>query len=69
MEDLSLSLKKEYGIITTSISSAKGGFSTKAAYRVMGADGIEYFVKVYDRLLPTARYYIVWFFGYNVISC
>lgn len=58
MNDLSLFLKSEYGIITDSIFPAKGGFSAKAAYRIVGADGIEYFVKVYDKRLPTTRFFV-----------
>ena len=58
MKELSLFLKTEYGIISNSIFPAKGGFSAKAAYRVVGADGIEYFIKVYDKFLPTTRFFV-----------
>lgn len=58
MNKLLLFLKSEYGIVSNSIFSAKGGFSTKAAYRVIGADGNEYFVKVYDKSLLTTRYFV-----------
>ena len=53
MNDLSLFLMENYGIDVVSILSVKGGWSTKAAYRVTGDDGIEYFVKIYDKRLPT----------------
>ena len=56
MDELSLFLKSEYGITSNAISFAKGGFSTKAAYRAVDANGIEYFVKVYDKFLPTTGY-------------
>ncbi|MCL2402253.1 MAG: aminoglycoside phosphotransferase family protein [Oscillospiraceae bacterium] len=58
MDELSLLLKSEYGISATSILPATGGFSTKAAYRVTGADGIEYFLKAYDKSLPTTRFWV-----------
>jgi Ser/Thr protein kinase RdoA (MazF antagonist) len=58
MNDLSLFLKFEYGIISNAIFAAKGGFSTKAAYRVVDADGTEYFVKIYDKFLPTTRFFV-----------
>jgi len=58
MKELPLFLKTEYGIISNSIFPAKGGFSAKAAYRVVGADGIEYFIKVYDKFLPTTRFFV-----------
>jgi len=58
MDELSALLKTEYGITVKTISPAVGGFSTKAAYRVAGADGIDYFVKVYDKSLPTTRFLI-----------
>jgi len=51
-------LKSEYGIISTSMFPTTGGFSTKAAYRVVSADGIEYFVKVYDKALQTTRLFV-----------
>lgn len=51
-------LQSEYGIIPRAISRVPGGFSAKAAYRVMGADGTEYFLKVYDKSLPTTRFFI-----------
>ena len=58
MNGLSHLLKTEYGIITTSVFPAKGGFSAKAAYHVVGADGAEYFVKVYDKSLPTTGFFV-----------
>ena len=58
MNELSSYLKSEYGIIIDSILPTKGGWSSKAAYRVIGADGIEYFVKVYDKTLPTTRFFV-----------
>jgi len=47
MNELSFFLKSTYGIISNSISPAKGGFSAKAAYRVVGANGVEYFSTFY----------------------
>jgi len=58
MNELSHFLKLKYGITADSIFPAKGGWSAKAAYRVVGADGIEYFVKVYDKFLPTTRFFV-----------
>lgn len=58
MDALSRFLKSEYGIAPVSVHPALGGFSTKAAYRVVGADGVEYFVKVYDKSLPTTRFFV-----------
>lgn len=58
MDRLSAILKEEYGIITNSIVPAAGGFSTKAAYRIAGTDGVDYFVKVYDKSLPTTRFFV-----------
>lgn len=58
MDELSFLLKSKYGIVPTAIFPATGGFSTKAAYRVAGADGVEYFVKVYDKSLPTTRFFV-----------
>ena len=55
---LPIFLKATYGITAISISPAKGGFSTKASYHVVGIDGREYFVKVYDRFLPTTRLFV-----------
>ncbi|MCL2671646.1 MAG: aminoglycoside phosphotransferase family protein [Clostridiales bacterium] len=51
-------LKSAYGIDAVSIMPAMGGFSAKAAYRVTGANGIDYFVKAYDAALPTTRVFI-----------
>ena len=48
----------KYEITATSIVPAMGGFSTKAAYRVVGADGINYFVKVYDKSQPTTHPFV-----------
>ena len=50
-------LKIEYGIISNNIIPTVGGFSAKA-YRVKDMDGIDYFVKVYDKFLPTTRFYV-----------
>lgn len=58
MDELIQLLKSEYGIDSNYISPAPGGFSTKAAYRVASADGAEYFVKVYDKSLPTTRFFV-----------
>ncbi|MCL2810307.1 MAG: aminoglycoside phosphotransferase family protein [Clostridia bacterium] len=56
-EILSL-LKSEYGIVSNAIFPVPGGFSAKATYHAMGADGIEYFVKIYDKSLPTTRFFV-----------
>jgi len=56
--ELALFLRLKYGIISNSILPAKGGFSTKLAYHIIGADGIEYFVKIYDKFLPTTRFFV-----------
>ena len=58
MNEISFLLKSKYGIISDSVFSAKCGWSAKAAYRVIGADGIEYFIKVYDKFLPTTRFFV-----------
>ena len=58
MNELTFLLESTYGITPTSISTAKGGFSTKAAYSVAGTDGTQYFVKVYDKSLPTTRFFV-----------
>ncbi|MCL1794667.1 MAG: aminoglycoside phosphotransferase family protein [Oscillospiraceae bacterium] len=58
MNEISFLLKSKYKIISDSIFPAKGGFSAKAAYRVVSSDGIEYFVKVYDKFLPTTRFFV-----------
>ena len=58
MDQASRLLKSEYGIISDSIFPVTGGFSTKAAYRVADLDGIHYFVKVYDKSLPTTRFFV-----------
>ena len=55
MSDISSILISKYGITPSVILSVKGGWATKAAYRVTNIDGIDYFVKVYDRHLPTIR--------------
>jgi Ser/Thr protein kinase RdoA (MazF antagonist) len=55
MDELLTLLKSEFGIVPHSIFPVAGGFSAKAAYRVAGADGTEYFLKVYDKSLPTTR--------------
>lgn len=51
-------LKSDYGIDAVSLSPAPGGFSAKAAYRVKCANGPDYFLKVYDKTLPTTRFFI-----------
>jgi len=58
MDELLTFLKSEYGIVSNSISPVSGGFSTKAAYRAEGADGTEYFLKVYDKSWPTTRPFV-----------
>lgn len=58
MNKLLFFLKSEYGIVSNAIFSAKGGFSTKATFRVVSADSTEYFVKVYDKYLPTTRFFV-----------
>jgi thiamine kinase-like enzyme len=58
MDHLFALLKSEYGINAESISPAPGGFSTKAAYHVTDVNGIEYFIKIYDKMLPTTRYFV-----------
>jgi spectinomycin phosphotransferase len=58
MDELITLLKSEYGIVSNSIFPVTGGFSTKAAYRVAGADGAEYFLKLYDKSLPTTRPFV-----------
>jgi thiamine kinase-like enzyme len=57
MTELIHFLPTEYGITPVSCSPAPGGFSAKA-YRVSGADGGLYFLKVYDKSLPTTSYYV-----------
>ena len=56
LSELPILLESRYGIIAKSIAPTKGGFSSKAAYCVVGADGAEYFVKVYDKSLPTTMF-------------
>jgi len=58
MDELLNLLNSEYGIVSNSIFPVSGGFSAKAAYRVAGADGAEYFLKVYDKSLPTTRPFV-----------
>lgn len=53
--DLSKLLAIEYGIITDTIAPATRGFSEKAAYH---EKSMEYYVKVYDKSLPTTRYFV-----------
>jgi Ser/Thr protein kinase RdoA (MazF antagonist) len=55
-EILSL-LKAEYGIVSNTISPAVGGFSAKA-YHVKSNDNVKYFVKAYDKSLPTTRFFV-----------
>lgn len=56
MDDVLALLASEYGIVSGRALPVAGGFSTKAAYRVAADDGMEYFLKVYDRTLPTTRF-------------
>jgi len=60
METLKIkeNIQSAYGAEPVTITPAKCGFSTKAAYRVTCADGTEYFLKVYDNTLPTTRRYV-----------
>lgn len=58
METLIYLLQSEYGIKATAVFPAKGGFSTKAAFQVIGDDGTPYFVKTYDQGLPTTRFFV-----------
>ena len=58
MDDLFGLLKTGYGIVSQSAAQVPGGFSAKAAYLVTGADGAEYFLKVYDKALPTTRMFV-----------
>jgi len=51
-------LRSEYSIVSNAISPTPGGFSAKAAYHVVATDGAEYFLKVYDKSLPTTRLFI-----------
>lgn len=55
MDELVALLKIGYGIIAKSVHPVPGGFSTKAAYLVTDANGAEYFIKLYDKSLPTTR--------------
>lgn len=58
MNELHALLASAYGIVANSIQRVPGGFSAKAAYRVDGADGIAFFLKVYDNSLPTTRMFV-----------
>ena len=58
MDDPAALLKTKYNITAQSVSPVAGGFSAKAAYRVTGADSTEYFVKVYDKSLPTTMSFV-----------
>ncbi len=58
MSTLNLLLKSAYGIISEFILPTPGGFSTKAAYRVVDVAGLEFFLKVYDKSLPTTRFFV-----------
>lgn len=58
MDELAALLKSEYDIISSSIVLVPGGFSTKAAYHVTSMDGAEYFLKIYDKALPTTRQFV-----------
>ncbi|CAG7658597.1 phosphotransferase [Paenibacillus allorhizosphaerae] len=58
MDEVLTLLKLEYGLVSNSIFPVKGGFSAKAAYHVEGVDGTEYFLKVYDKSLPTTRPFV-----------
>jgi len=55
--ELAVILASAYNITPTSITPVRGGCSAKA-YRVAGADGVEYFVKEYDSSLPTTRVFV-----------
>jgi len=57
MNDFIFLLTSEYGIIPTSITPVRGGFSAKA-YRVTDRDGIVYSLKAYDKSLPTVRPFV-----------
>jgi len=50
-------LASKYGIISSALSRVPGGFSAKA-YRVTGESGADYFLKVYDRSLPTTNFFV-----------
>ena len=59
MTDRILSLLEfEYGIVSNSVIPASGGFSTKASYRITDVNGSEYFLKIYDKSLPTTRLFV-----------
>jgi len=58
MDELLTLLKSEFGIVSNFIFPVPGGFSAKAAYRVASDDGAEYFLKVYDKFLPTTRPFV-----------
>ena len=58
MKEISLLLKQNYGVLTDSIYQVKGSWSTKAAYRAVSPDNVEYFVKIYNKHLPTTRWII-----------
>lgn len=58
MDELRAVLRDGYGIGAGEITPVAGGFSAKAAYRVAGDDGADYFVKMYDRALPTTRFFV-----------
>lgn len=58
MKELQDLLQTAYGIRTVSMFPAKGGFSTKAAYRVVSGDGTAYFVKAYDTSWPTTDFFV-----------
>ena len=57
MDEMLSLIKSEYGIVSNNITPTVGGFSAKA-YRVNDINGIDYFVKVYDKTLPTTHFHI-----------
>ena len=56
MDEISGVLKSEYGIVSNDVAATAGGFSAKA-YRAKDTRGTDYFVKVYDKSLPTTRFH------------
>lgn len=57
MDEILCLLKSEYNIVSDNIAPVAGGFSAKA-YRVKDVDGTEYFVKAYDKSLPTTCFFV-----------
>ncbi|MCL2120890.1 MAG: aminoglycoside phosphotransferase family protein [Clostridiales bacterium] len=58
MQKLFKILESEYGIVSNTCRPVPGGFSTKASYHVIAANGVEYFLKIYDKTLPTVLPFI-----------